>query len=95
MPHLWRILKSLTHDDMAKKNDLARKLFMTLGVTFTVYDSGEGIEKIFPFDVIPRIINAQEWGMIESGIKQRLRALNIFLKIFITNTLFETTDHTI
>jgi len=73
-------IESLTHDDMAKKNDLARKLFMTLGVTFTVYDSGEGIEKIFPFDVIPRIINAQEWEKIESGIKQRLRALNIFLK---------------
>jgi len=70
----------LKPEDMAKKNELAKKLFMTQGVTFTVYDSGEGIEKIFPFDVIPRIINAQEWDIIEKGIKQRLKALNIFLK---------------
>ncbi|MGB4959304.1 MAG: circularly permuted type 2 ATP-grasp protein [Saprospiraceae bacterium] len=73
-------IESLTAEDMSKKNDLARKLFMTQGVTFTVYDSGEGIEKIFPFDVIPRIIPADEWNIIESGIKQRLKALNIFLK---------------
>jgi uncharacterized circularly permuted ATP-grasp superfamily protein len=53
---------------------------MTQGVTFTVYDNGEGIEKIFPFDVIPRIIKADEWKTIEAGIKQRLKALNIFLK---------------
>ncbi|TAL45935.1 MAG: circularly permuted type 2 ATP-grasp protein, partial [Chitinophagaceae bacterium] len=48
-------------------------------ITFTVYSSGEGIEKIFPFDIIPRIIRADEWKQIEAGIKQRLKALNIFL----------------
>lgn len=62
------------------KDELAKKLFMTQGITFTVYSSGEGIEKIFPFDVIPRIIPASEWSHIEMGIKQRLRALNVFLK---------------
>jgi uncharacterized circularly permuted ATP-grasp superfamily protein len=45
-----------------------------------VYNSGEGIEKIFPFDIIPRIISNSEWLRIEAGIKQRLKALNIFLK---------------
>jgi uncharacterized circularly permuted ATP-grasp superfamily protein len=45
-----------------------------------VYSSGEGIEKIFPFDIIPRIISNSEWTRIEAGIKQRLKALNIFLK---------------
>jgi uncharacterized circularly permuted ATP-grasp superfamily protein len=53
---------------------------MSQGVTFTVYSSGEGIEKIFPFDIIPRIITASEWEYIEKGIKQRLKALNLFLK---------------
>ncbi len=53
---------------------------MTQGITFTVYNSGEGIEKIFPFDIIPRIIMNNEWKHIEAGIKQRLMALNIFLK---------------
>ncbi len=63
-----------------QKDALAKKLFMSQGITFTVYSSGEGIEKIFPFDLIPRIIQANEWEHIEKGIKQRLKALNIFLK---------------
>jgi uncharacterized circularly permuted ATP-grasp superfamily protein len=53
---------------------------MTQGITFTVYSGDEGIEKIFPFDIIPRIIEAAEWEFIEKGIKQRLKALNIFLR---------------
>ena len=53
---------------------------MSQGITFTVYSGGEGIEKIFPFDIIPRIVTASEWDFIERGIKQRLEALNLFLK---------------
>src|SRR6186997_3309535 len=67
-------------DDLNKKEELAKRLFMSQGITFTVYNSGEGIEKIFPFDIIPRIIRADEWKTIEEGIKQRLKVLNIFLK---------------
>ena len=66
--------------EVDQKNDLAKKLFMTQGITFTVYNDGEGIEKIFPFDVVPRIIQSSEWEFIQKGIKQRLKALNIFLK---------------
>ncbi|MFD2144139.1 circularly permuted type 2 ATP-grasp protein [Mucilaginibacter antarcticus] len=67
-------------DDLNRKEELAKRLFMSQGITFTVYNSGEGIEKIFPFDIIPRIITASEWAFIERGIKQRLNALNLFLK---------------
>jgi uncharacterized circularly permuted ATP-grasp superfamily protein len=67
-------------DDLNKKEELAKSLFMSQGITFTVYNSGEGIEKIFPFDIIPRIITASEWAFVEKGIKQRLTALNLFLK---------------
>src|ERR1700735_3078814 len=67
-------------DDLTRKEELAKRLFMSQGITFTVYSSGEGIEKIFPFDIIPRIITATEWAYIEGGIKQRLKALNLFLK---------------
>ncbi len=67
-------------DDLNKKEELAKRLFMSQGITFTVYNSGEGIEKIFPFDIIPRIITASEWAFVEKGIKQRLTALNLFLK---------------
>jgi uncharacterized circularly permuted ATP-grasp superfamily protein len=63
-----------------QKDKLAAELFLNQGITFTVYSDNAGIERIFPFDIIPRIITAKEWDHIESGIKQRLKALNLFLK---------------
>ena len=72
--------QNIDASEMTLKDELAKKLFLTQGITFTVYSSGEGIEKIFPFDIYPRIIQAAEWDFIERGIKQRLKALNIFLK---------------
>jgi uncharacterized circularly permuted ATP-grasp superfamily protein len=73
-------IEDLSGTEMNHKDELAKKLFMSQGITFTVYNSGEGIEKIFPFDIIPRILENKEWKLIEAGIKQRLKALNIFLK---------------
>ena len=78
-------LDQLSIDELNKKEELAKRLFMSQGITFTVYSSGEGIEKIFPFDIIPRIITATEWDYIERGIKQRLKALNLFLKDIYSN----------
>ena len=78
--HFVSAIQNLSSDEMTHKDELAKKLFMSQGITFTVYSSGEGIEKIFPFDIIPRILEAAEWKHIEAGIKQRLKALNIFLK---------------
>jgi uncharacterized circularly permuted ATP-grasp superfamily protein len=65
---------------LQQKDKLAGELFMNQGITFTVYSDEAGIEKIFPFDIIPRILTGAEWNHIEQGIKQRLRALNLFLK---------------
>lgn len=73
-------MQQMNIDELNKKEELAKRLFMSQGITFTVYSSGEGIEKIFPFDIIPRIITAAEWKYIEDGIRQRLKALNLFLK---------------
>ncbi|MBK8657864.1 MAG: circularly permuted type 2 ATP-grasp protein [Bacteroidetes bacterium] len=67
-------------EELSRKEELANRLFMSQGITFTVYNSGEGIERIFPFDIIPRVITATEWKFIEDGIKQRIKALNLFLK---------------
>ncbi len=78
--HLVKTLEGLSAEEMGNKDELAKKLFMTQGITFTVYSDNEGVEKIFPFDIIPRIIEAKEWAIIEAGVKQRLKALNIFLK---------------
>jgi uncharacterized circularly permuted ATP-grasp superfamily protein len=57
----------------------AEAIFRKLGITFAVYGSAEGTEKVIPFDVIPRIIAAQEWRKLSKGIEQRVRALNAFL----------------
>lgn len=78
--NIYEFLQAIPLDELNKKEELAKRLFMSQGITFTVYSSGEGIEKIFPFDIIPRIVTASEWDQIERGIKQRLRALNLFLK---------------
>ncbi len=76
----FETLSQISPAELARKDELAKKLFMSQGITFTVYSDGEGIEKIFPFDIIPRIITAAEWTHIEQGIKQRIKALNIFLR---------------
>jgi uncharacterized circularly permuted ATP-grasp superfamily protein len=73
-------LNKTTKERLGKKEDLSKQLFMSQGVTFTVYSDNEGIEKIFPFDIVPRIITAAEWDNIEKGIKQRIKALNLFIK---------------
>jgi uncharacterized circularly permuted ATP-grasp superfamily protein len=77
---VYDFLRQIPLDELNKKEELAKRLFMSQGITFTVYSSGEGIEKIFPFDFIPRIVTASEWDLIDQGIKQRLKALNLFLK---------------
>jgi len=77
---IYDVLTKISGDELEKKQELARILFMSQGITFTVYSSGEGIEKIFPFDLIPRIITADEWSFLEKGIRQRIKALNLFLK---------------
>ncbi len=53
--------------------------FLRQGVTFNVYGDSQGTEKIFPFDLLPRIIPASEWAMLERGLVQRITALNLFL----------------
>src|SRR5260221_866243 len=78
--YVVEFLQKMKVEELNKKEEMAKKMFMSQGITFTVYSSGEGIEKIFPFDIIPRIITASEWSYIESGIRQRLKALNLFLK---------------
>ena len=77
---VYRQLQKFGADLLLKKAQLAGKLLMNQGITVTVYSDNEGIERIFPFDIIPRIITGEEWQKIEKGIAQRLKALNLFLK---------------
>ncbi len=65
--------------ELLNRQKAAEKAFLNLGITFNVYSSGEGREKIFPFDIIPRIITGSEWNNLEKGLKQRIVALNLFI----------------
>jgi uncharacterized circularly permuted ATP-grasp superfamily protein len=72
--------KQLDVHSLQQKEKLASELFMNQGITFTVYNDDAGIERIFPFDIIPRVLSGDEWRIVEEGLKQRLKALNLFLK---------------
>jgi uncharacterized circularly permuted ATP-grasp superfamily protein len=77
---LWEHIRNTGQSALGVRAQAAHLALRTEGVTFTVYsDSDEGIERVWPFDVLPRIIPAAEWTGIESGLKQRVRALNLFL----------------
>ena len=78
---VFQTLQGLNPENLSYKQKQASDFFMNQGITFTVYgDDNQGIERIFPFDIIPRIITKIEWAEIETGIKQRLKALNLFLE---------------
>ncbi len=70
---------SLSFEELNEKQKFVDNSFLKSGITFTVYGDEQGTEKIFPFDLIPRIISENEWSELEKGLKQRLKALNAFL----------------
>src|ERR1700675_308527 len=77
---LHQTLLGLPPEELRKSQQAADLSFLHEGITFTVYGNKEGTEKIFPNDLVPRIILAREWAKIERGLTQRITALNLFLK---------------
>ncbi len=81
--HCRRLLEhfmSLPAEELQRRKQAADLSFLNQGITFTVYGRDEGTEKIFPYDLVPRIITAAEWATVELGLAQRITALNLFLK---------------
>ncbi|OLB97462.1 MAG: circularly permuted type 2 ATP-grasp protein [Chloroflexi bacterium] len=76
---LYEQLNRLGPDELQRRHQLAMEMFRNHGITFAVYPDAQGTEKVFPFDVIPRVIEARTWERLEAGLAQRLRALNLFL----------------
>ena len=72
-------LQTMTAEMFAERRHVADAAFLYQGITFTVYGQEQGIERIFPFDLVPRIIPHSEWDHIERGVSQRVQALNLFL----------------
>ena len=76
---LAETIESLDDGELLLHQESAEKLFLQMGITFNVYGDTSGAERIFPFDMIPRIVSASDWAWVERGLKQRIRALNLFI----------------
>ena len=76
---LLRKLQSYSIEELRRRQHTAERLLLQMGITFNVYGDQAGTERIFPFDIVPRVVAANEWQRIERGLKQRVHALNEFI----------------
>src|SRR3954465_13331841 len=76
---LLETIESLKDGELLRCQGAADRMLLEMGITFNVYGDSAGAERIFPFDLIPRIVRAEEWAWIERGLKQRIHALNEFI----------------
>ena len=76
---LWHCLETSDLTSLRQRASDAELELFKLGITFTVYTEKDAIDRILPFDVIPRVMSAAAWAKIEAGVKQRVKALNLFL----------------
>jgi len=72
-------IESLPQGELLRRQKAAEAALLQMGITFTVYGEQEGAERIFPFDIVPRVVTAADWDRIECGLKQRIVALNLFI----------------
>ena len=72
-------IQALPAGELLRRQRAAEQALLQMGITFNVYGDAAGTERIFPFDVIPRIVEASDWTLIERGLKQRIQALNLFI----------------
>jgi uncharacterized circularly permuted ATP-grasp superfamily protein len=72
-------INALPEQELQRRQIAAEKALLNLGITFNVYNNEAQTEKIFPFDIVPRIVPAAQWQRLEQGLKQRIRALNLFI----------------
>ena len=81
-PHaqlLLETIQNLSEGQLLRYKHAADQLLLQMGITFNVYGDSAGTERIFPFDLVPRIVTAAEWERLERGLQQRIHALNAFL----------------
>ena len=72
-------INKLPKGDLKRKQIASNKALYNMGITFRLYAQSENQERTIPFDIIPRIINGEEWNPIEKGLKQRISAINMFI----------------
>ncbi|HPY41769.1 MAG TPA: circularly permuted type 2 ATP-grasp protein, partial [Thiolinea sp.] len=82
-PHsrkLVEYLQNLSRADFCHRVDESERVIREMGITFTIYSDAGNIDRAWPFDIIPRAISGSEWSRTEKGLKQRIRALNMFIQ---------------
>ena len=72
-------IDSLPEGELLRRQRVAERDLMHMGITFNVYGDERGQERIFPFDLVPRLVTSHEWDWLEKGLQQRVRALNLFI----------------
>ncbi|MEL6183770.1 MAG: circularly permuted type 2 ATP-grasp protein [Myxococcota bacterium] len=72
-------IRHFSPEELMRRQALAESAMMDLGITFNVYGHSQGTEKIFPFDILPRVVSAEDWARLERGLQQRIEALNLFV----------------
>ncbi|MDQ1471963.1 MAG: hypothetical protein QOJ99_3443, partial [Bryobacterales bacterium] len=77
---MYEKLANMPLEIFEERRKLADLSYLVQGITFTVYNDGRGTERLFPFDLVPRIIPRSEWDLIERGLAQRVTALNLYLQ---------------
>ncbi|MGH2829402.1 MAG: circularly permuted type 2 ATP-grasp protein [Actinomycetota bacterium] len=73
-------IEALSDGELLRRQRAAESALMDMGVTFSVYGEEQGNERIIPFDLVPRIVPAKDWDLIDRGLKQRITALNMFVQ---------------
>ncbi len=77
---IWQRLNEMDNASLRRRTRLADQELFNLGITFTVYTERDAIDRVLPFDVIPRILTADDWRRIQTGVEQRVQAINLFLR---------------
>jgi uncharacterized circularly permuted ATP-grasp superfamily protein len=76
---LYHRIRNISPDDLIRRQRAADRSMVQLGITFNVYGDRQGLERIIPFDIVPRIVCRGEWEMLERGLRQRITALNMLI----------------
>src|SRR4030095_12372381 len=76
---LVQLIEAMVDGELLRRQQSAERVLLHMGITFNVYGDSAGRERIFPFDLVPRIVAARARNGIERGLKQPIRALNLFI----------------
>ena len=79
LPKVQKRLNKLALSTLRRRSEAATQELFNLGITFTVYSDKDAIDRVLPFDVIPRVLTRSDWATLDSGCQQRIKAINLFL----------------